>query len=390
MNVLIVNTLYYPFNKGGAEKSVRLLAEELVLQGFNVYVLTLNDKQEVETYTHNGVVIKSIPIPNIYWPDTHKKSVLKRIAWHILDIYNVKIFSILNSVFKGIEFDIVHTNNLSGFSVSVWSWAHKRGYPITHTARDYYLFHPNCTMYSNGENLSPHTLKNKLLSAIKKYNSQKVSHFVGISNFIRKFHIENGFFRNATDTTIYNSIELGSVNKNVKKLDGNKYVFGYIGRLDKEKGIEFLLDSIKESGNKIRLLIAGAGDEGYVELLKNKSDTMDVHFLGKVAPAHFFESVDFTIVPSLWYEPMGRVVIESFSYGVPVIGSELGGIGELIDIDITGFKFEAGNKESLITALNNVNKINYKEMSNNCIYQSTLYTTKKMTNKYIEVFNSKG
>lgn len=72
MNVLIVNTLYYPFNKGGAEKSVRLLAEELVLQGFNVYVLTLNDKQEVETYTHNGVVIKSIPIPNIYWPDTHK------------------------------------------------------------------------------------------------------------------------------------------------------------------------------------------------------------------------------------------------------------------------------------------------------------------------------
>jgi glycosyltransferase involved in cell wall biosynthesis len=112
-------------------------------------------------------------------------------------------------------------------------------------------------------------------------------------------------FRNATDTTIYNSIELGSVNRNVKKLEGNKYVFGYIGRLDKEKGIEFLLDTIKESGNDIRLLIAGAGDEDYVELLKNKSDAMDVHFLGKVAPAHFFfESVDFTIVPSLWYEPI--------------------------------------------------------------------------------------
>jgi glycosyltransferase involved in cell wall biosynthesis len=94
-------------------------------------------------------------------------------------------------------------------------------------------------------NLSPHTLKNKLLAVIKKYNSRKVSHFVGISNFIRKFHIENGFFRNATDTTIYNSIELGSVNRNVKKLEGNKYVFGYIGRLDKEKGLSFSLIQLK-------------------------------------------------------------------------------------------------------------------------------------------------
>ena len=53
------------------------------------------------------------------------------------------------------------------------------------------------------------------------------------------------------------------------------------------------------------------------------------------------------IAPSECYETFGRVVIESFSLGTPVIVSDIGAIGELVADGFTGLKFEAGNATAL-------------------------------------------
>lgn len=63
----------------------------------------------------------------------------------------------------------------------------------------------------------------------------------------------------------------------------------------------------------------------------------------------FFEKVDFLVVPSIWEEPFGRVIVESFSSNTPVIASNIGGIPEIFHCN-KQFLFEP-NKQSLIDML---------------------------------------
>ena len=58
----------------------------------------------------------------------------------------------------------------------------------------------------------------------------------------------------------------------------------------------------------------------------------------------FFEMIDVLIVPSLWNEPFGRVVIESILHSKPVIASNVGGIPELL-INNKQFVFRPKVKE---------------------------------------------
>ncbi|HBY4206986.1 TPA: glycosyltransferase, partial [Klebsiella pneumoniae] len=114
--------------------------------------------------------------------------------------------------------------------------------------------------------------------------------------------------------------------------------FGYLGRLDSAKGIENIIDYLKTVDLNFTLMIAGKGNASFVEKLKRKcSQDPRFIFIGQTEISIFFKKIDCLICPSIWNEPMGRVVIESFSYGIPVIGNNVGGIGELINSGKTGF-----------------------------------------------------
>ena len=63
-----------------------------------------------------------------------------------------------------------------------------------------------------------------------------------------------------------------------------------------------------------------------------------IEYLGRVhnkEKDNVFKESDVMIVPSIWYEPFGRVVIEAYKYGLPVIGSSIGGIDELLDREVS-------------------------------------------------------
>ena len=56
---------------------------------------------------------------------------------------------------------------------------------------------------------------------------------------------------------------------------------------------------------------------------------------------------DALVVPSVWLETGPLVVLEAFAAGVPVIGSRLGGIAEMVRDGVDGLLFGAGNPEDL-------------------------------------------
>jgi len=137
----------------------------------------------------------------------------------------------------------------------------------------------------------------------------------------------------------------------IEEIRANPVVL-FLGRLVYEKGIHILLQAmrmLKENYPEALLVIAGAGpmETELQQLAEPLKQT--VRFLGFVPKAELprlFSEADLCVVPSL-YEPFGLVALEAMSSGIPLIVADTGGLGELIDHGITGWKVPPGDTESL-------------------------------------------
>lgn len=392
MKIIIFNTLYSPYRVGGAELSVQFLAEGLAQKKHEVTVVTLHEKDDVDISVENKVRIIRMPLENIYWVNSNNQSAVKKCIWHFSDIYNNRMKKLVSHTLIDESFDIVHTNNLCGFSVAVWDWAVGNKIPIVHTTRDYYLMNPNSKLYRRGNNHSPNTIDSLFFSILKKIKSQKVTSFVGISNYIKNIHVENGFFKNSKNYVVYNGISspTGDILLEGKTKKTNDIIVGYLGRVESSKGIEILLQAIQEKEEQsILIKVAGKGGSDYLKYLQSKYSKLKVEFLGSVNIADFFPQIDFLVVPSMWNEPFGRVVIEANSYGVPVIGSNRGGIPEIIIENETGFIFNSEQASSLSDVVDRIQKMDIREyelMKIRCKSHSYKFKSDLITDNYLNVY----
>lgn len=331
MNILIVNTLYAPFKVGGAEVSVQLLAEELVSKGDRVRVVCLHDEKTRKQTELNGVEVVYLPLKNLYWPFNNvQKEKVKKILWHLIDNFNPMMGKIFEQELDDFKPDIVHTNNISGFSVAIWDVVKNKNIKLVHTARDYYLLHHNCTLFQSGKNMDVKSTKIKLASLIKKIKSKNVDNFVGISKYISALHRDNGFAQNATHQHIYNPIK----NMTVDNESSTVIRVGFIGRLTEDKGFSAFCDKAQEMTipNEVEFFAAGrlaSSIEG--EYLKAKAERSGVHLLGFVPVESFLAKIDMIYLPTMWNEPFGRVVAETASAGKHVFTSYAGGVAEVAE-----------------------------------------------------------
>lgn len=128
-----------------------------------------------------------------------------------------------------------------------------------------------------------------------------------------------------------------------KKINTEKFIIGYVGRLSQEKGIDILIESISslslDMQSRVQLVLCGssqfkgASQSEYEKNLMKSTESMDVIWLGYVDNWElykFYNVCDVVVVPSTWDEPAGQVLIESQSCGTQVIASNVGGIPEYI------------------------------------------------------------
>lgn len=330
---MLVNSLYYPFKVGGAEVSVQLLAEGLVKYGCEVMVVTLtNDRMKHLTTEYiNNVRVVRVYLKNIYWPFDEKSSnrgAIKKLVWHIVDSYNPLMQKIINKLVTDFLPDIIHTNNICGFSTSIWNNHNK--IKIIHTIRDYYLLTPSSVL-SDNKKLSTIDIA---LSWIKKKRISKVSCFIGISEYILKKHNDHGFFSgNEYLKKIYNSATLtDSFYLNKSKSD--TFTIGFIGRLTEEKGYSIFYELAEHYKHNKRIVfkVAGSGRKDYLDELKCKYPGVNLFEMGHTSQSEFYEKIDLLVIPAKWAEPFGRTAIEAFSYAVPVLSSGAGGLLEINSI----------------------------------------------------------
>jgi glycosyltransferase involved in cell wall biosynthesis len=191
--------------------------------------------------------------------------------------------------------------------------------------------------------------------------------FLMVSNFIQQKHEKVYSNYSFKFKQLYNFVEVRDSNLNLNYGD---YLL-YFGRLSKEKGIDILLDAIKLNNN-IPLKIVGKGDQlEHIQQRIINENISNVELLGFKSGDELNEIIKksrFTIVPSSWFENNPMNIIESFSFGKPVIASNIGGIPELVNNN-TGFLFESKNHEELSGIIHKswvIETNNYEKMSINC------------------------
>ncbi len=126
----------------------------------------------------------------------------------------------------------------------------------------------------------------------------------------------------------------------------------FVGRLDPQKGLIYLLRALPDvmaNNDDLHLLLVGDGPqrEPLQTLATDLGIDQQVHFAGWRAdvPA-LLKACDALVLPSLW-EGLPNVVLEAMAAGIPVIASEVDGVGELIRSGETGFLVSPGSTESL-------------------------------------------
>ncbi|MEL7224095.1 MAG: glycosyltransferase, partial [Cyanobacteria bacterium J06576_12] len=120
-------------------------------------------------------------------------------------------------------------------------------------------------------------------------------------------------------------------------------------RLPVEKGLDTLLKAWELLNYKIDLKIVGDGPlSDQVQATAERSDR--IQWMGRLPVEQVYDlmgDAQFLVFPSKWYETFGRVAVEAFAKGTPVIASEIGAIAEIVNAGKTGLLFEAGNAADL-------------------------------------------
>lgn len=393
MNILIINSFYYPNMPGGAEHSVKNLCETLVSLGHKVTALCIDKNEKIEVI--NGVTVYKMSNVNIKNSVNYYNSdsnLIEKVIYRGLDLHGSLNKYKIRKIIDKINPDIVHINNIPGIGLSIFDILKKKNIPVIFTARDYYSVCINSTlMNSKGKICREKKKICKLYEQINKKYISKSTCITAPSEFSLNI-IKNSINRKEIMyECINNSIDIDEKYitkiyeyKN-KKLRDKRYIdLVFLGRLEEHKGIKLLIDYIiKINDSSIKLHIAGDGPlSTYIQGL----NVDNIVYYGKLEKSDLdklLKNSDIMVAPSLWYEPFGRIVIDAYKYSMPVISTGMGGLKELIKDGETGYILNFNNIkefEQVLKLYKNKNLL-LKQM-NNCKHESLNFCNNKIVKQY--------
>lgn len=362
MKVLMINKFLYP--NGGSETYIFKIGECLEKNGHEVQYFGME---------HSGRFVGNRVNAYTSDMDFHGGSIFSKLTYPIKTIYSSEARKQIRKVLDDFKPDICHINNFNyqltpSIILEIRKW--NKNCSIIFTAHDYQLVCPNhmCNNPNTHENcekcLGGHFInctKGKCIhgstakSAIGTMEAmlwngngvyKKFDKIICCSEFLKKKMDTNPVFAERT-IALHNFVEKVE-NKDVEKKD---YVL-YFGRFSEEKGIGTLIQAAKELPD-VQFIFAGTGP--LESEINGVANIKNVGFQKGEALEQLIREAKFSVYPSEWYENCPFSIMESQMYGTPVLGADIGGIPELIEVGKTGELFESGNKEEL--------KSKIKEMS---------------------------
>jgi glycosyltransferase involved in cell wall biosynthesis len=402
MKILIVHKYHY--FRGGAFKNADTLAKLLISKGHDIMHFSMHHPKNLK-YKYEKYFVPHID----FLEELNKKNFKSKIKV----LKNMFYSKISRDKFKeALNFfkpDVIHLHNIhKHLTISILYEAKKRNIPIIWTLHDCSLICPNYVFLSHDKicekcknnKFSPlfeKCVKDSFQASLISTFERLFNDFLKIDNKIDAYISPSKFIINKYEEFGYDKKKFNYLpnfypisNKNIKKQFKEKY-FIYLGRISQEKGINTLCKAAKMT--KINLKIIGDGP--LLKNLKEKYESKNIKFLGYKTGNELKilrQNAWFTILPSECFENNPYAIIESFSDGVPVIGSKIGGIPELIKDEKNGYLFESKSVKVLCKKLIKAMNLNITQRTEFSRYAKKLiqkeYNKEKYYKQLIKIYKN--
>lgn len=380
MRILLVNKFHY--RKGGAETYYLTVGSELERMGHEVAYFSMRhpdnlpckwDKYFVTQREYNNV-----------------RNPLKAARDGMALIYSPEAKRNFQALCEEFRPDVVHLNNVHRqitLSILDAPYLRENRVPVFYTAHDYVTVCPGYLMLDGDGHVCDacledgryrHCIENRCVKGSRAKSAlaameasfnrahksnRRIDRVIAPSRFMCSKLIEGGwpedkvvFLQNFADDAILDR----AANAGADATDRESPYLLFFGRLSVEKGVDTLLRAFDAAlpnlPRDMRLVVVGDGpDAAEFKALASSLDCASrIEFAGyKTGDAlqSYVERASLAISSSRCRENMPYSIVEAFAAGTPVVGTNIGGIPELVDEGKTGFICEPGDVQSMADAI---------------------------------------
>ena len=421
MRILLVNKFHY--RKGGAETYYLTVGSELERMGHEIAYFSMRhpdnlpckwDKYFVTQREYNNV-----------------KNPLKAARDGMALIYSPEAKRNFQALCEEFRPDVVHLNNVHRqitLSILDAPYLRENRVPVFYTAHDYVTVCPGYLMLDGDGRVCDACLedgryrhcivnrcvkgsraKSALAAMEASFNrchksNQRIHRVIAPSRFMRSKLIEGGwpegkvvFLQNFADDAILDRASNAGADTTDRE---NPYLL-FFGRLSVEKGVDTLLRSFDAVSPNLpqdmRLVVVGDGPDAgeFKALASSLGCASRIEFAGYQtgdALQTYVERASLAISSSRWRENMPYSIVEAFAAGTPVVGTNIGGIPELVDEGKTGFICEPGDVQSMADAISRgvsafLEQPVYARLQHNCrSYVTDNCSREKFMNDLVDLY----
>lgn len=353
MRILFASRNYFPAGAvGGAQTSIKFLAQSFIAQGHAAAVLNLDDHDHAGLHEGTGVPEYRLKLRNLYTGG--QRGPVAKALWHGVDRFGTLMDKPYARVIEDFRPDVVFTHVLAGLGTGMWRAARRAGVPVVHMVHDYYLLCIRSGMRNDAGNCAqPCGFCRAVAAGPDVQRTRDVSAVIYVSDHVQRQHEAAGLFGDAKAHIIHGSYEpAGAMPSRPGRVDPSFLTLGYFGRIAPDKGVTQMIEALRGlDGVNWRLRVGGNFAPGYEQRVREAAQGLPIEFLGVQAPLDFYSGIDAIVVPSLWHDPAPRVVYEAGIHGVAPVVSDRGGLPQLVGHGTRGLVFDIDDPESLRGAI---------------------------------------
>ncbi len=345
MKILMLSWEYPPRIIGGISRVVHNLAQKLGEQGNEVHIVTCWENGTLEEEIDNCVYVHRV--------HTCQINANSFINW-VLQFNFSLVEKSVKLINESGRFDVIHAHDwLTAFAAKTLK--HIYSIPLISTIH----------ATESGRNHGLHNDIQRYISSVEWWLTYE-SWIVIVNSRFMKSEVKNTFqlpedkiriIPNGVNLDKFRNYSRDNEFRRNYATDNEKIVF-FVGRLVNEKGAHVIINAapkIVQHYNNVKFIIAGKGPQ--LEYLRKIAYELNiyskVYFTGYISEeelAKLYKCADVAVFPSL-YEPFGIVALEGMLANVPVVVSDTGGLGEIVEHGIDGMKSYTGNSNSLADSI---------------------------------------
>jgi len=287
---------------------------------------------------------------------------LRKLMAAVAVVFSIRAYRQTVAMLREVRPDVVHVHNFFPLlSPSIFYACSRMRIPVILTLHNYRIMCPTSTLFIDGrieersiaggpwwavrratyrDSYVGTFMLSLMISVHRRIGTwrRKVTRFIALSEGACQRFVDWGIPESRID------IKPNFVEATVRGREPGD-AFLYVGRLSREKGLDVLLKAVELSGGSVRV----AGD-GPVPIESGRH-VVPLGALSKESVEHEMSRARALVVPSVWPEMFGVVVIEAFAQGTPVIASRIGALSSLVEHGVTGLLFDPGDANALCNAM---------------------------------------